>query len=127
MLPTIADPAIDWTSIIITAITAASAMFAAYMASRAARAAKTNTAMLKTNSGLTVGQHIEAFRGTLEAMAAEKTQADAQLVAAALAAVAKLATKDEPLPISEQAVAAADMLLVTADQTAVTLKDSKRP
>jgi hypothetical protein len=113
---------IDWTPIIIATIGAGAAIFASVRATDAAKSARINTSMLKTNSGLTVGQHIEAFRGELEAMAADKTQADAQLVAAALTAVAKLATSAESPPMSQQATHTADALLDLADQTAADLK-----
>lgn len=123
--------AVDWTSVIIALIGAVSAMFAAYMASQAAKAAKTNAILLKTNSGKTIGQHIEqlqedqmVLRDELSAIAQEKLKADAVLAAASLTAIAKL-TAAADIHIQETATRTAKDLVIEADKTAVTLSTDR--
>jgi hypothetical protein len=129
ILQTIADNStdLDWTSIILGAITSGTAMFAAWMAKQAASQSRVNNRLLKTNSGMTIGEHIEALRGEIEIMTEEKTKADAQLVAAALAAVAKLAVTTEPPRLTDQAVNTASDLITKAEQTAARLKEGDNP
>ena len=119
--------AVDWTSVIIAIIGAAAAMFSAYMAAQAAKASKTNSLLLKTNSGKTIGQHIEelqedqiVLRDELSVIAREKVKADAQLAAASLEAIAKL-TAAADIHIQETATRAASDLLGQAEQTATKL------
>ena len=126
MLPTITDTAnsIDWTSVIISAITGLVSVFAAFMASKAAQQAKLNAVMLHTNSGMTIGQHIEKFqedqlvlRDELQSIARQKLKDDAVLAAASLEAIAKLSAAAN-VNMQETARTSAEDLMAKADRTA---------
>jgi len=137
VLSAIADSSnagVDWTSVIVAAIGALASAFAAYMASQASKQsrqaveqARQNNLLLKTNSGKTIGEHIEelqadqiVLRGELARIAEDKLKADAALAAASLEAVAKL-TAAADLHIQETASATVEALLAKADKTAHTL------
>jgi hypothetical protein len=123
---TLAD--LDWTSIILGVITSITAMFAAWMAKQAAAQSRQNNQLLKTNSGLTIGQHIErleegeiVLRTELQAIARAKLEADAVLAAESLKAIAKL-TAAADIHMQETAAAAAAALTDEADKTATELE-----
>jgi hypothetical protein len=132
-VPVVTDNAVavDWTSVIIAIVGASAAMFSAYMAKQAATASRNNSILLKTNSGKTIGEHIEqlqedqlVLRDELSAIAQAKLKADALLAAASIEAIAKL-TAAADIHIQETATRAADDLLGQAQKTASNL-DTER-
>jgi hypothetical protein len=118
---------IDWTAVILALIAAWSATYAGWVSRQNAKALKETKQLLKTNSGKTIGEHIEHLEGELAHIAQEKVAADAQLAAAALVAVARLAVATEPPPMSKQAEAAAQDLLTDAEETAALLGEGNLP
>lgn len=129
---------LDWTAILLALITAGAASFAAWQGRMNAKAISVNSQMvtensamvgenarlLHTNSGKTIGQHIEALqeeqmvlRSELQAIAREKLKSDAVLAAASLEAIAKL-TAAADANMLETARSSASDLLAKADRTA---------
>ena len=122
---------IDWTSIIIAVIGASAAMFSAYMAAQAVKVSKNNSFLLKTNSGKTIGQHVEdlkkgqlILRNEMADIAEEKVTADALLASASLDAIARLAVASD-VHIQEIAVQTAKSILSEAKKTASTLLEER--
>ena len=102
-------------------------MFAAVMALLAARHSRFNSILLKTNSGKTIGRHIEEFqedqivlRDELMSIARAKLKADALLTAASLEAIATLTAASNVKKI-EVAKESAEALIYKADETAHTM------
>lgn len=114
------DPAgLDWTAIILALIAAASATFAAWLG-------WVNAKMLRTNSGKTIGQHIEALQGELAQIADAKLLADARLASAALVAVSKLAREtQEDMALTVEARRTAADVLAKANRAAEVLDEAR--
>lgn len=118
---------IDLTAVIVASIGALSAMFGGYMATQATKVAKINSHLLKTNSGKTIGQHVEdlklgqtILRNELANIAEEKVKADALIASSSLEAIAKLAAAASS-HLKETAVYAAKSVLDVAGMTATDL------